>query len=69
MQVFIVLYNNFCLIKMFLGADLKERAVMTSIEVNTFVVSFRNLVKKIYNLNVPVIAAIDGVALGEKKMY
>lgn len=34
-------------------------------EVNTFVVNFRNLVHKIYNLNLPVIAAIDGVALGK----
>lgn len=41
---------------------------MTPIEVNTFVVNFRNLVQKIYNLNVPVIAAIDGVALGEKQL-
>lgn len=37
---------------------------MTPKEVNTFVVNFRNLVQKIYNLNLPVLVAIDGVALG-----
>lgn len=47
-----------------LGADLKERAVMTPKEVNMFVVSFRNLVHKIYNLHIPVISAIDGIAVG-----
>lgn len=41
---------------------------MAPIEVNKFVVSFRNLIQKIYNLNVPVITAIDGVALGKKTL-
>lgn len=37
---------------------------MSPKEVNTFVVNFRNLVHKIYNLSVPVVVAIDGIAVG-----
>ncbi|KAJ8953936.1 hypothetical protein NQ318_019176, partial [Aromia moschata] len=46
------------------GADLKERAEMTPKQVNDFVINIRNLISKIYNLPIPVIAAIDGVAVG-----
>ena len=46
------------------GADLKERATMTPVQVNTFVSSLRNGFTKLYNLPQPVIAAIDGAALG-----
>lgn len=47
-----------------LGADLKERLKMPERQVLPFVCSLRNLAKRIYNVPVPVIAAIDGVALG-----
>ena len=46
------------------GADLRERAKMEPIEVDKFVTSLRELTNNIENLNTPVIAAIDGVALG-----
>lgn len=46
------------------GADLKERATMTPQEVQRFVTGLRSLMKSIENLPVPVISAIDGVALG-----
>lgn len=48
----------------FLGADLKERASMSQEQVTTFVTNLRSLMSRIYNLPIPVIAAIDGVALG-----
>lgn len=44
---------------------MKERAEMSPKEVNTFVVNIRRLIDKIYNLNIPVVAAIDGAALGK----
>ncbi|CAG9854226.1 unnamed protein product [Phyllotreta striolata] len=46
------------------GADLKERLGMDQQEVHHFVKKLRGLSHKIYSLPVPVIAAIDGVALG-----
>lgn len=46
------------------GADLKERATFTPVEVNRFVASLRLLFKSIEQLPMPVISAIDGVALG-----
>lgn len=46
------------------GADLKERATMTPMEVQRFVTSLRGLLKNIEQLPVPVISAIDGAALG-----
>ncbi|KAJ8979323.1 hypothetical protein NQ317_006937 [Molorchus minor] len=46
------------------GADLKERAEMSPKQVNNFVINIRNLMYNIYNLPMPVIAALDGVALG-----
>lgn len=51
--------NVFCA-----GADLKERATYTPAEVQQFVASLGNLFRKIERLPVPVISAIDGVALG-----
>lgn len=48
---------------------MKERAEMNPKEVNTFVVNIRNLIYKIYNLSIPVIASIDGVALGKITKY
>ncbi|XP_050302216.1 methylglutaconyl-CoA hydratase, mitochondrial [Anthonomus grandis grandis] len=46
------------------GADLKERAEMTPREVCNFLTNLRALMNKLQNIPVPVIAAIDGVALG-----
>eukprot|EP00467_Chlorarachnion_reptans_P003058 CAMPEP_0114519580 /NCGR_PEP_ID=MMETSP0109-20121206/19091_1 /TAXON_ID=29199 /ORGANISM="Chlorarachnion reptans, Strain CCCM449" /LENGTH=298 /DNA_ID=CAMNT_0001700353 /DNA_START=78 /DNA_END=974 /DNA_ORIENTATION=+ len=46
------------------GADLKERAKMAPEEVGPFVAKLRRLVSSFANVSVPVIAAIDGAALG-----
>uniref|UniRef100_A0A3P9K293 AU RNA binding protein/enoyl-CoA hydratase n=1 Tax=Oryzias latipes TaxID=8090 RepID=A0A3P9K293_ORYLA len=46
------------------GADLKERAKMPQSEVGPFVSKARALITELGNLPVPVIAAIDGAALG-----
>jgi len=51
--------NAFCA-----GADLKERATMTPEEVPHFVTRARKLMVALENLPMPVIAALDGVALG-----
>jgi len=46
------------------GADLKERATMPPEEVPRFVGKARRLFRELERLPVPVIAALDGVALG-----
>ncbi|XP_065560635.1 methylglutaconyl-CoA hydratase, mitochondrial-like isoform X2 [Artemia franciscana] len=46
------------------GADLKERATMPINEVGPFVTRLRGMMAKIHHLSVPVIAALDGAALG-----
>lgn len=46
------------------GADLKERAQMTPAEVGPFVAKGREIIGAWANLPMPVIAAVDGVALG-----
>ncbi|EFA08853.1 Methylglutaconyl-CoA hydratase, mitochondrial-like Protein [Tribolium castaneum] len=46
------------------GADLKERATMPQAEVGKFVSNLRSLMDQFHNLPIPVIAALDGVALG-----
>lgn len=46
------------------GADLKERQTLSPVEVKKFVNSLRQLVVNIENLPMPVIAAMDGAALG-----
>jgi len=46
------------------GADLKERATMPQHEVGPFVDGLRQLMSSVAALPVPVIAAINGVALG-----
>lgn len=46
------------------GADLKERATMPDSEVAPFVGRLRSSIDKVAKIPVPVIAAIDGAALG-----
>ncbi|KAI4457208.1 enoyl-coa hydratase-related [Holotrichia oblita] len=46
------------------GADLKERTQMTQQQATMFVKGLRSLMNKIQNLPVPIIAALDGSALG-----
>ncbi|MFZ3045825.1 MAG: enoyl-CoA hydratase-related protein [Desulfatirhabdiaceae bacterium] len=46
------------------GADLKERATFSPIQVKEFIITIRNLYTSIERLNIPVIAAVNGIALG-----
>ena len=46
------------------GADLKERAGLTQDEVKKFIITIRNLLTSIQNLPIPVISAVNGIALG-----
>lgn len=46
------------------GADLKERLKLTNQEVKEFVSKLRSLTNAVENLPMPVIAAMDGAALG-----
>ncbi|MCM2286981.1 MAG: enoyl-CoA hydratase-related protein [Desulfobacula sp.] len=46
------------------GADLKERAGLTPDEVKKFILTIRTLLTSLQNLPMPVISAVNGVALG-----
>ncbi len=46
------------------GADLKERAGMSEVEVRRYIETIRSTFTRVENLPVPVIAAVNGVALG-----
>lgn len=46
------------------GADLRERLNLTPVEVRQFVDGLRLMMNDLENLPIPIIAAIDGVALG-----
>lgn len=52
------------MIVIFVGADLKERVSMTDEEVKAFVTGLRTMMTSIENIKIPVIAALDGTAMG-----
>ena len=53
-----------CNLPYWTGADLKERAQMSDVEVAAFLQKLRSNLSELAALPVPTIAAIDGAALG-----
>lgn len=57
-------YKSISVAYAFPGADLKERARMSPAQVVDSVTNLRGLMNRVQSISVPVLAAIDGVALG-----
>lgn len=49
------------------GADLKERAVMTKMEAEMFVVRLRSLMSKVASIPAPTIAVAEGTQRGGRR--
>ena len=53
----------------FIGADLKERSTMKEEEIGPHVTRYRKLFDDLSKISVPVIAALDGAALGRYPFF
>ncbi len=52
-----------------IGADLKERSTMKEEEIGPHVTRYRKLFDDLSKISVPVIAALDGAALGKEPLF